>query len=90
MSEFRESCPSCGAEVHRVAGRCRHCKVDLVALRTAQAEPTAAPRVVVKTPRPRSTTLWALAVVLLVSLGLGVAIERWAHPRPAVAAGPQA
>ena len=34
-------CPVCGGKIHPIAGRCKHCKSDLVSLRTAQAIPTA-------------------------------------------------
>jgi hypothetical protein len=34
------SCPVCGGKIHPIAGRCKHCKSDLVSLRAAQAIPT--------------------------------------------------
>src|SRR5262245_32516628 len=41
-----QACPSCGNPVHPVAGRCRHCQVDLVGLRSKarRAARLAAPR----------------------------------------------
>ena len=27
------SCPACGGAIHPIAGRCKHCKVDLVTVR---------------------------------------------------------
>jgi hypothetical protein len=36
-------CPLCGGDVHAVAGRCKHCKQDLVELRARQALAAAPP-----------------------------------------------
>lgn len=38
----RTACPACGGPVHPIAGRCKHCKVDLTRLRAGHA-PVAAP-----------------------------------------------
>jgi hypothetical protein len=38
-------CPVCGGKIHPIAGRCKHCKSDLVALRAAQAVPAAVPAI---------------------------------------------
>ncbi len=40
--EDRIPCPLCGGLVHPVAGRCKHCKGDLVALRTGKPQAHAA------------------------------------------------
>src|SRR5690349_6722575 len=34
--EARVLCPLCGGLIHPVAGRCKHCKQDLVALRASR------------------------------------------------------
>ncbi len=38
--EARVPCPQCGGPIHPIAGRCKHCKTDLVAMRggTPQAQ----------------------------------------------------
>ncbi|MBK9031493.1 MAG: hypothetical protein IPL61_09185 [Myxococcales bacterium] len=33
LAEVRVSCPACGGAIHPIAGRCKHCKADLVAAR---------------------------------------------------------
>lgn len=38
----RVACPACGAAIHPIAGRCRHCRVDLAQLRADGAPPPAA------------------------------------------------
>ena len=40
-SEARVPCAQCGGLVHPIAGRCRHCKADLSAIRGARAAATA-------------------------------------------------
>lgn len=40
----RVPCPVCGGAIHPVAGRCKHCKTDLVARRTGKPQaPSALP-----------------------------------------------
>lgn len=39
LAEVRVSCPACGGAIHPIAGRCKHCKADLV---TARGGATAA------------------------------------------------
>ena len=41
-SDGRLPCPHCGGLVHPIAGRCRHCKVDLAAQRTTRPAAAAA------------------------------------------------
>ena len=33
LAEVRVSCPTCGGAIHPIAGRCKHCKTDLVIVR---------------------------------------------------------
>lgn len=40
--EARIPCPQCGGPIHPVAGRCKHCKTDLAALRTGKPSAQAA------------------------------------------------
>ncbi len=43
-SEARVPCPQCGGLIHPIAGRCKHCKADVAALRSARpAAATALP-----------------------------------------------
>jgi hypothetical protein len=43
-SEARIPCPQCGGLIHPIAGRCKHCKADVAALRSARpAAATALP-----------------------------------------------
>ena len=39
--EARIPCPVCGGAIHPVAGRCKHCKTDLAALRTGRPQAAA-------------------------------------------------
>lgn len=36
MIETYEACPACGGAVHRIAGRCKHCKIDLASWRSSR------------------------------------------------------
>lgn len=48
-------CPACGGEVHAIAGRCKHCKHDLVQFRAQQALAAQAPQVQqVQQPQPQA------------------------------------
>jgi len=42
LPEARIPCPLCGGPIHPVAGRCKHCKGDLAALRTGKPQAQAA------------------------------------------------
>ena len=33
VADVRVSCPACGGPIHPIAGRCKHCRTDLVAVR---------------------------------------------------------
>ena len=53
------SCPLCGGEIHAIAGRCKHCKADLVELRERAARVARAQAMgatVPPTPRARPAT----------------------------------
>jgi hypothetical protein len=53
------SCPLCGGEIHAIAGRCKHCKADLVELRERAARMARAQALgatVPPPPRPRAPT----------------------------------
>jgi len=39
IDELRRPCPACGQPIHPVAGRCKHCRTDLLKLREAHARP---------------------------------------------------
>ena len=41
VSDARVPCPLCGGLIHPVAGRCKHCKQDLAALRSARPQASA-------------------------------------------------
>ncbi|MCX5745098.1 MAG: hypothetical protein NT062_21640 [Proteobacteria bacterium] len=50
-SDARIACPQCGGVIHPIAGRCKHCKADLAALRGARPAAAAAlPSLAVVTP----------------------------------------
>jgi hypothetical protein len=42
-AELRTACPVCGGSIHPIAGKCKHCKTDLVKLRKAQQVVSATP-----------------------------------------------
>ena len=50
--ESMEPCLACGELVHRVAGRCKHCKGDLSALRSARPAAAAALPALQAAPAP--------------------------------------
>lgn len=39
LVENRTACPACGQPIHPIAGRCKHCKVDLTGRRGASSAP---------------------------------------------------
>jgi hypothetical protein len=41
--DVRTVCPVCGGSIHPVAGRCKHCKADLVKLREHGRAPSRLP-----------------------------------------------
>jgi peptidyl-prolyl cis-trans isomerase A (cyclophilin A) len=54
--DARISCPLCGGAVHPIAGRCKHCKGDLAALRTGRPTAVATlPSLVAKAAVPTFT-----------------------------------
>ncbi|MBI4510096.1 MAG: hypothetical protein HY698_10715 [Deltaproteobacteria bacterium] len=87
MEAFHEKCPRCGALVHKVAGRCKHCKADLVAIRGSSEAlpPRAAPQAepskkFTKTSAKRTTRLplaIAALLALIAGMGIGALAERF-------------
>jgi hypothetical protein len=62
--EARVPCPRCGGAIHPVAGKCKHCKADLAALRVgkpqaAAALPKLATPAVVAAPPPSDQDIWS-------------------------------
>ena len=92
----RATCPSCGGDVHPIAGRCKHCKADLigshrhatavVALPTiAAASGDPAPILPPRPPDPVSlvaarSARWPIAVIVVSILATGVALAVMAWP----------
>lgn len=56
LSNRATCCPACGGEIHPVAGRCKHCKQDLVELRAKQALAEAAESAAPSAPAPATGT----------------------------------
>ena len=48
MAEARIPCPMCGQPIHPIAGRCKHCKGNLAAMRAQKAPAAAALPVIVR------------------------------------------
>jgi len=61
-TDARVPCPACRAPIHPIAGRCKHCKADLAALR--QARPAAATALPPLAARARVATPAAVPVVV--------------------------
>ena len=51
------ACPSCGGDVHPIAGRCKHCKADLVGSHRAETAPIALPAITVAASNPEVALL---------------------------------
>lgn len=69
LAPLRVACPACGAAIHPIAGRCRHCHVDLTRTRgDGPRAPTLAARTS-STLRPRIAFVAALLVVVAIALG---------------------
>lgn len=60
-ADARIPCPLCGGLIHPIAGRCKHCKGDLGALRAARPPAAAALPPLVPTSAPAPATTPALA-----------------------------
>jgi hypothetical protein len=50
--EARIPCPQCGGAIHPVAGKCKHCKADLGALRAGKPQAAAALPKLAASPEP--------------------------------------
>lgn len=86
-SEGRVPCPACGGLIHPVAGRCKHCKQDVAALRAGAPRPEL-PILVPRTPArpeagaPPEPSLWrhwpvAVMVLAVVAILLALAVLEW-------------
>ncbi|MBK9034698.1 MAG: hypothetical protein IPL61_26105 [Myxococcales bacterium] len=64
LAPLRVPCPLCRQPIHPIAGRCRHCKVDL----TRYVGPPAAPPPTTRRPR------LALVAALLVTIAIAIAM----------------
>ena len=91
-SEGRVPCPACGGLIHPVAGRCKHCKQDVAALRAGGPRPELAivlprppPRpLVTPPPEPSIWRHWPIAVMVLavVAILLALAVLAWPRHEP--------
>jgi hypothetical protein len=89
MTPTHVACPRCGGPVHAIAGRCKHCRADLVdARRTGGVEPVPDPVVAPK----RRTWVFAVALGSVVATGGSLwAVTRDVDepaPEPAAQAAP--
>ncbi len=70
LAPLRVACPACGAQIHPIAGRCRHCHVDLTRARAdGPRPPTRAVTRAASTLRPRLAYVAALVVVVAIAAG---------------------
>lgn len=90
-SDARVPCSSCGGLVHPIAGRCKHCKADLAAARTARAPalnptpaPARSPEVATPAPSaPNAETLVGATPVALPTTLPSIVVVPAAPARPA-------
>jgi predicted amidophosphoribosyltransferase len=70
----RVACPACGAAIHPIAGRCRHCRADLTRALDGPRPPApaAAPRVSSLRPRLGFVAALVVALALAIVVPLGV------------------
>ncbi len=79
------TCPTCGAAVHALAGRCKCCKADLVSARAkasiAAARPATTPSIPNDSPRKqRWPLIVAMFSLLVIGTSVGILIERSLNP----------
>lgn len=72
---LRVACPACGNPVHPVAGRCRHCRVDLARRVDGPALPAAAPARPASRLRPRLGFVAALVVAIAVAVAIPLGLS---------------
>jgi hypothetical protein len=61
-AEPRTACPVCGGPIHPIAGKCKHCKTDLVKLRKLQQAAAATPTAASRNPYARPSTAPVLPI----------------------------
>lgn len=65
----RVACPACGAAIHPIAGRCRHCRADLTRRRDDGPQ-TAAATAPARAHRPPARPRVAFVAMLLMAVAL--------------------
>ena len=71
----RVACPACGAAIHPIAGRCRHCRADLTRAQDGPRPAAAAGAPRLSPLRPRLGFIAALVVVLALAIVIPLGVS---------------